>query len=139
MSGAYPRARPQSGLTRTTQHAQQGSQTRKAAAMAGANLPPLPPTAADTSAARLYDEWRREVNGWREDTDRSQQATAIILERLTNRLDEHDRRIIALERAPTEQRANNATKRGLTLQEIYVMLTGLGVLAAILQPHLVWR
>lgn len=84
-------------------------------------------------------DWRADVMRQLSESATSHQQTAVILERLSNRFDEHDRRIEALEQAPAQRRGDAYTRRGLTIQELYVAVTTLAVIAAMLAPHLAWR
>lgn len=84
-------------------------------------------------------DWRTDVTRQLDESAEKQAQTAVILERLSNRLDEHDRRINALETAPQQRRQDAYQRRGLTLNELYVLVTALGVLFAILSPHLGWH
>ncbi|HET9109686.1 MAG TPA: hypothetical protein VFN78_02560 [Ktedonobacterales bacterium] len=67
-------------------------------------------------------EWRADVTRRVDDTERNQQQAAIILERLTNRLDEHDRRLTALEQAPETRERKVVALGGLTTNVVYVLL-----------------
>lgn len=67
-------------------------------------------------------EWRADVSRRQDDTERSQQQAAIILERLTNRLDEHDRRLTALEQAPETRERKVIAVGGLTTNVLYLVL-----------------
>lgn len=73
-------------------------------------------------------ELRADMSRRVDDTERNQQQAAIILERLTNRLDEHDRRITALEEAPT-------VGRGLTLQTLSTIGLFLAMAVTLVAPH----
>lgn len=56
------------------------------------------------SAAQWESNWRQDVTHQLHESGQAHQQTAIILERLGNRLDEHDRRIGALESQPDRTR-----------------------------------
>lgn len=113
MSGPYPR----------TRHATSGA--------SAANSTPL-------SGDRLFDEWRGDVNRQLDASATAQNQVALILERLTNRLDEHDRRIKALEDAPIVQRRAADSQSNRQAQWFMAACGALTVLAYAL-PHLHWQ
>jgi hypothetical protein len=94
---------------------------------------------AGATGADYLHEWRANVDQQISEQAEDQQRTAIILERLTNRLDEHDRRIKALEDEPGRRRSEAITRRGLSLQEFYIALLVVGLLLSFLTPHLSWH
>lgn len=61
--------------------------------------------------------------------------TAVILERLTNRLDEHDRRIKALESAPGAQARARDVREGLTIQTAVFIVMALTLLWSGIGAH----
>ena len=82
---------------------------------------------------REMDEARRE--------DAAQQAeqqreNAVILERHLARLDEHDRRIAALEKAPQSEARERTERAGLSLQALYVGVAVCALVLSILSPHI---
>lgn len=63
-----------------------------------------PAMSQSSGGGRGYlDEWRADVNQQLDDAAHMLQQANIVLERLTNRLDEYDRRITALEQAPQQR------------------------------------
>ena len=94
---------------------------------------------AGATGASYLNEWRANVDQQINEQAEDQQRTAIILERLTNRLDEHDRRIKALEDEPRQRRSEALARRGVSLQEVYLVLLGVGLVLSILTPHLALR
>lgn len=99
--------------------------------------PPMTMMSAATSEDdRLRAEWRTDVTRELERSAQAHQQTAVILERLSNRLDEHDRRIAALEQAPGQQAQQQQTRAGLNLQAVYVGVAICALVVAILSPHL---
>lgn len=82
-----------------------------------------------------FEEWRTDTDDRMDRHDTALQKTALILERLTNRFDEHDRRINALEERPREAREARLGERNLTAQ-LWLVGCGLLTVLAYLLPHL---
>ena len=93
-------------------------------------------SAATSEDDRLRAEWRTDVTRELERSAQAHQQTAVILERLSNRLDEHDRRIAALEKAPQSEARERETRAGLSLQALYTGVAVCALLVAILSPHI---
>lgn len=75
-------------------------------------------------------DWRGDVMRQLKASAGAHQQTAVILERLTARLDEHDRRISALEEQPSNTRANvNVTS------QVAIAALALGALLLSLATH----
>lgn len=91
-----------------------------------------------SDAARLIDEWRADVSQQLDDIARALQQSSIIQERLTNRLDEYDRRIKALEQAPAERERTVVGLGGLIGQYAYLLIAGV-LLWLALSPHIGWH
>lgn len=87
-----------------------------------------------SDAARLIDEWRADVSQQLDDIARALQQSSIIQERLTNRLDEYDRRIKALEQAPAERERTVVGLGGLIGQYAYLLIAGMLLWLAV-APH----
>lgn len=90
----------------------------------------------DTATGRNADggyvaEWRRRVDGELEESAKAHQQAAIIQERVLGRLDDHDRRIKALEVSPASLRSSFGTYGGCIGQVIFAVLSGLGVLISL--------
>jgi porphobilinogen deaminase len=66
------------------------------------------------------------------------QQAAVILERLSNRLDEHDRRIATLESRPDRDRQTLLGVGNLSANALYVVVA-LVALALSLAPHLTFH
>ena len=85
---------------------------------------------------RLRAEWRTDVTRELERSAQAHQQTAVILERLSNRLDEHDRRLAALESAPQSEARERTERAGLSLQALYVGVAVCALVLSILSPHI---
>lgn len=106
-----------------------------------------PNAAAPPTGDTWERDWRGEVMRQLREMDEArqaaaaqqaaqQQSNAVILERHLARLDEHDRRIAALESAPVQQAQQQQTRVGLNLQALYTGVAICALLVAILSPHL---
>ena len=95
-----------------------------------------PSANAPASAAAAWEqEWRADVTRQLDDSAEKHEKAGVILERLTNRLDEHDRRISALEERPQQAREARLGERNLTAQ-LWLVGCGLLTVLAYLLPHL---
>jgi len=87
----------------------------------------------DAEDARdLQRDWRLRMERRADEGDENHAQTAIILERCINRLDEHDRRIKALEDRPERQIREQRAALGLTSNVVYTLLTGAAFILALL-------
>lgn len=91
------------------------------------------------SGERLFDEWRRDVNHQLDNVASILQQVQIGMERMNQQWSEHDRRLQALEAAPREQARERETWRGLSLQTLSTVGLFVGVLVAMLSPHITWH
>ena len=96
------------------------------------------PDAGAPPAADWERDWRGDVMRQLRESSEAHQQAAVILERLSNRLDEHDRRIKSLEDAPQKAQAAQiaeTARRGLTTQEILAVVGVLTFTLAVFAPH----
>lgn len=80
-------------------------------------------------------EWRSGVMSQLGEIADKQESAALILERLTNRFDEHDRRITALEGLPARQQSTLFGVTGLGINAVFAVIA-LVSLAISLGSHL---
>lgn len=125
MSALAPSARPRGGRARS---AQRKANTPMNASM---NTPMNALTREESSYSR---EWRAQVSDALKVSAEKHQQTAIILERLTGQLDEHDARLRALEERPKRQQATVVGVGGLIGQYAYLLIAGM-LLWLALAPH----
>lgn len=97
---------------------------------------PQQPLISGEENARYFDEWRRSVTRDLAESARLHSQAAVTFERVNSRLDEHDRRIAALERAPAAEAQQQQTRAGLNLQAVYLGVAICALIVAILSPHL---
>ena len=77
----------------------------------------------DAEDARdLQRDWRRRMERRADEGDENHAQTALILERCINRLDEHDRRITALEERPEKQQAQRVGILGAASNTVYTLV-----------------
>lgn len=86
---------------------------------------------SSSEAARLIEEWRADVNQQLDDISRSIQQSNIILERLTNRHEEFDRRLRLLEQAPEQRERTVIGLGGLVGNAIYIGLLTVSILLSL--------
>lgn len=77
-------------------------------------------------------QWRADITRQLEASAQSHQATAIILERLKNQMDDHDRRLNLLELAPDKRRQQFSMEGGCLGQVLFACLSGTAVLISII-------
>lgn len=76
-------------------------------------------------------DWRSEIMRQLKESAVAHQQTAVTLERLNGRLDEHDRRLDALEQQPSSLRNFFGTYGGCLGQVVFAVLSGAGTIIAI--------
>jgi hypothetical protein len=81
--------------------------------------------------ASYFAEWRQQVNRELEESARLHQAAAVTFERLKGLLDDHDRRIKALESEPGDLRTTFGTYGGCLGQFFTAALSTLALLIAL--------
>lgn len=89
--------------------------------------------------AHYLDEWRSDVNQQLDDSARMLQTNQIILERLTNHLDDLERRTSKLESAPAERERQVVGIGGLVGQGFYILLSAMAIIIALLAPHVAFH
>ncbi len=84
------------------------------------------------SAAQWEADWRKGVSDQLKQSGDALQAASLTLARLSDRLDEHDRRIEALEAQPATARANNLSDRAQSIMLGSLLVSLLALLVSIL-------
>lgn len=85
--------------------------------------------------SQLSREWRAQVMDKLNETADKYERAAVILERVTNLLDEHDKAIKALQEQPEKKHTAFLGNTGVSLNAVYATMSVVSFIAVFVAPH----